>query len=25
MLVFAAVAGLSFYTKKRPRRGKMNR
>jgi hypothetical protein len=25
MLVFAAVAGLSFYTKKRPRRVKMNR
>ena len=25
MLVFAAMAGLSFYTKKRPRRGKMNR
>jgi hypothetical protein len=25
MFVFAAVAGLSFYTKKRPRRGKMNR
>ena len=25
MLVFAAMAGLSFYTKKRPRRGKVDR